>query len=93
MFCVDRARVSGQDRLSVFAVGLMAFLGSSLVGSLASDALAFMGLEDSGFIGILSLVAVYLFVLAFAALFRREHMERSRDFRAMSEHYQNEFRR
>ena len=63
------------------------------MGSLASDALAFMGLEDSGFIGILSLVAVYLFVLAFAALFRREHMERSRDFRAMSEHYQNEFRR
>ena len=93
VFCVDRAHVSGRDRLSVFTVGLMAFLGSSLVGSLVSDALALMGFEDGSFIGILSLVVVYLFVLAFAVLFRREHMERSRDLRAMSERHYNEFKR
>lgn len=85
VFCVDQSQTAGRDPLAVFAAGLLAFLGSSLVGSVASDVLALTGFEESGFVGILSLVVVYLFVLVFAVLFGRTRAERSRDLQEADE--------
>lgn len=93
VFCVDQSRATGRDPLLVFSAGLLAFLGSSLLGSVASDALALAGFEESGFVGILSLVVVYLFVLVFAVLFGRTRSERSRDAREADERRQRQFER
>ena len=93
VFCVDCSRFSGRNSLRVFAAGLAAFLGSSLVGSLASDIFSLMGFDGSGFIGILSLIVVYLFVLVFALLFSRMRTERSRDLQAIGERRRGDFER
>lgn len=93
VFCVDQSQARGRDPLTVFSAGLLAFLGSSLAGSLVSDALALSGLEGSGIIGIVSLVIVYAFVLAFAVLFGRTRSERIRDAQEAGAQRRAEFER
>ena len=93
VFCVDQSQAQGRDPLRVFSAGLLAFLGSSLAGSLASDALALSGFESSGLVGIVSLVIVYAFVLAFAVLFGRTRSERMRDAQEADERRHAEFER
>lgn len=91
VFCVDQSQAQGRDPLRVFSAGLLAFLGSSLAGSLASDALALSGFESSGVVGIVSLVIVYAFVLAFAVLFGRTRSERMREAKEADEQRRAEF--
>ena len=69
VFCVDQVQASPKKPAVVFAIGLLSFLGSSLVGSIASDAMALAGSEASQAISIISLIVVYLFVVVFAYLF------------------------
>ncbi|OUO92537.1 hypothetical protein B5F40_01195 [Gordonibacter sp. An230] len=91
VFCVDQSHATGRDPFIVFSAGLLAFLGSSLIGSVISDALTQAGFEGSEAASILSLVVVYLFVLAFAVLFRRARSDRSRDMREMNKQHQQQF--
>lgn len=69
VFCVDQAHTSAKEPYAIVAIGLLSFLGSSLAGSIASDAMALLGSEASQAISIVSLVIVYLFVIVFAFLF------------------------
>lgn len=69
VFCVDQAQASPKKPFVIFAIGLLSFLGSSLVGSIASDAMVLAGSEASQAISIVSLIVVYLFVVVFAYLF------------------------
>ncbi|MEC4175335.1 helix-turn-helix transcriptional regulator [Adlercreutzia sp. R7] len=93
VFCADRAQNSRRAPLVVFAVGLLSFLGGSLGGSLASDAMALVASEASQTITIVSLVVVYLFVVVFAYLFGKNRRaglastdeQRALDFKRCSE--------
>lgn len=79
VFCVDQARASTKKPYIIVAIGLLSFLGSSLIGSIASDAMALLGSEASQAISIVSLVVVYLFVVAFAFLFGKSRKTNQAD--------------
>lgn len=69
-FCAEQARddVKAPGR-PVFAVGLLAFLGSSLAGSVLAKVLNSAGVQLGQEIGVISLVVLYLFILTLAYLF------------------------
>lgn len=68
-FCAARVRLRPDvQTMPVFAGGLLAFLGSSLVGALLAMALGRAGVELGREIGVVTLVVLYLFILALAYL-------------------------
>lgn len=71
VFCVDQSKASGEAPEKTFAAGLLSFLGSSLLGSLASDLLAYGGYANSRLLGTLSIVITYGFILVLIFLFGR----------------------
>lgn len=85
VFCVGRAQVSQRKPWVIFAVGLLAFLGSSLVGSLVSDAMTLASGETSQMITIVSLVAVYSFIMTFAYLFGKNRRASLTDLAQLDE--------
>lgn len=85
VFCVGRARVSRQKPWVIFAIGLLAFLGSSLVGSVVSDLMTLASEETSQMITIVSLVAVYSFIMAFAYLFGKNRKASLTDLAQLDE--------
>ncbi len=69
VLCTAKARLhpNGQA-IPIFASGLLAFLGSSLAGALLAAALGKIGTELGQEISVVTLVVLYLFILALAYL-------------------------
>lgn len=71
VFCVGQSQRKGRSAVVVFAVGLLAFLGSSLIGSIASDLMFITGSESSQVITIISIIVVYLFIILLVFALRK----------------------
>ncbi|MGI6104839.1 MAG: hypothetical protein ACOYD7_01440 [Raoultibacter sp.] len=66
VFCSSQSQRETRSAVVVFAIGLLAFLGSSLAGSIASDFMVVLGSESSQVITIISIIVVYLIILLLA---------------------------
>ena len=86
VFCAERAHARPGAAAPVFAGGLLAFLGSSFAGSLVGMVLNGSGVRSGQEIGAVSLVVLYLFIVALAYLLgiTRRNAEEEMSRRAQS---------
>lgn len=92
VFCVGQCRQRGLASDKVFACALLAFLGSTLTGSLFSDVLALACYEESSLLGALSLVVAYSFVLVLVYLLSRTQRTNRRTLREMDRQRAEQFK-
>ena len=92
VFCVDQCRKSTLPPGKIFAAALLAFLGSSLAGSLLSDGLAIAGYESGSLLGALSIVVAYSFILVLVFLFSRTRGNGKRALQEIDRQRDEDFR-
>ena len=93
VFCVDQSHMQERKTIPVFAGGLLAFLGSSLIGSITSDVLALTGYEGGSLLGALSLIVAYTFILVLVFVLGRTRTRGNRALREADLQKKSDFRK